>query len=552
MAHVTRLLRRENWLAIGILLLAFVVRIWSLEMKPPHFDEGINGHFVMQMWKEGFYKYDPTNFHGPLYFYFLQLSELLLGRGIFAFRFITVLFSLGAILVVIAHRRFFGSVVYLAALVLAISPACVFYARYAIHEWLFILLQIVFTYGYYLYKEEKSRASVGYMVAGVFGTFAVKETFFIFFGTWMIAVFCVDVFEKILKSDRVRNGGARVEKLSAKERKARQKKKRDSEVTSASAADSSFLRVRDESDATRADQFAIVAIGLIAVLALFSGFFVHTRGIGDMFRAFMFWTKTGTAASGHDKPFGYWVTILWRYEWPTLLALIFSPLAFFYSTTRARIMILTSFGTWLAYSIIPYKTPWLILNVIWPLAFTLGFAFAAIRKGAQKFFVPPVRWALYALTVVCLGNAALGMFNLVFVNFVNPKEPYVYVQSTMQFKAAMDRIAARVKARPEDLNMRLLVLNRDTWPMPWTLSAFPNLVWGNAETADLNDAAVVLIDASARAMLESRLTGKYWVTPFHIRDAYDEGWAYFQFDKFQGIVPAESPIFEKAVGGVSK
>ena len=42
-------------------------------MKPPHFDEGINGWFVDQMMRTGYYKYDPSNYHGPLHFYVLFL-----------------------------------------------------------------------------------------------------------------------------------------------------------------------------------------------------------------------------------------------------------------------------------------------------------------------------------------------------------------------------------------------------------------------------------------------------------------------------------------------
>ncbi len=45
-------------------------------MKPPHFDEGINGWFVDQMRKNGFYRYDPTNYHGPLHFYILFLAQV--------------------------------------------------------------------------------------------------------------------------------------------------------------------------------------------------------------------------------------------------------------------------------------------------------------------------------------------------------------------------------------------------------------------------------------------------------------------------------------------
>ena len=525
-----RHLTKQNLILAFIVLAAFIVRIWSLEMKPPHFDEGINGHFVMQMWKDGFYRYDPTNFHGPLYFYFLQMSEVIFGRGIFGFRFVTLLFSVGTVLVVGLHKRFFGNAALWAAAMLAFGPASVFYARYAIHEWLFILLQVIFVYGFYLYREEKSRLAVTCMVAGFLGTFAVKETFFVFFGTWLIAIYVERFTNRLWPADKP---VASSQKLSRKERKALEKE----QVVSTSAP---------LDPARKADFFAITAIGVMIVLALFSGFFVHMEGILDMFRAFMFWTKTGTAASGHEKPFVYWIELLWRYEWPGLLALALSPIIYFNVSRPARVMVVTSFGTWLAYSLIPYKTPWLILNILWPLAFTLGFAVEVAKKFAEKFAIKPLAAAMQIVILFTLATAAQIMLRLNFVDFVNPKEAYVYVQSTMQFKNAMDWINARVKQRPEDLNMKLLVLNKDTWPMPWLLGGFPNLNWGKPEDADLTNASVILIDASMRETLEKRLTGKYWVQPFHIRDAYDEGWAYFEFHQFQGILPSNSPIFDSA------
>ena len=47
---------------------------FMLTEKPIHFDEGINGWFSMKMNQMGFYKYDPQNYHGPLYFYLLKKS----------------------------------------------------------------------------------------------------------------------------------------------------------------------------------------------------------------------------------------------------------------------------------------------------------------------------------------------------------------------------------------------------------------------------------------------------------------------------------------------
>ena len=71
-----------DWVFWGIIAFGALLRFFLLSIKPPHFDEGINGWFVDQMTRNGFYRYDPTNYHGPLHFYILFLSEALFGRHI--------------------------------------------------------------------------------------------------------------------------------------------------------------------------------------------------------------------------------------------------------------------------------------------------------------------------------------------------------------------------------------------------------------------------------------------------------------------------------------
>ena len=77
-----------------ILLLAALVRLAYLDIKPPHFDEGINGWFCDQMVKTGYYAYDPTNYHGPFHFYVLLVFLKLFGRNLWALRLPVVLASL--------------------------------------------------------------------------------------------------------------------------------------------------------------------------------------------------------------------------------------------------------------------------------------------------------------------------------------------------------------------------------------------------------------------------------------------------------------------------
>src|SRR6266436_6084683 len=82
------------WIIIG---LAAFLRFFLLAIKPPHFDEGINGWFVDQVIKNGFYRYDPTNYHGPLHFYVLLLFQSLFGRNVWALRMPVVLVSIACV-----------------------------------------------------------------------------------------------------------------------------------------------------------------------------------------------------------------------------------------------------------------------------------------------------------------------------------------------------------------------------------------------------------------------------------------------------------------------
>ena len=84
-------------LELLIMLLAALLRGWSLDLKPAHFDEGINGWFVDQMRSAGFYRYDPENYHGPIYFYLLFFSLTLLGRNLWALRLPALLSSIASV-----------------------------------------------------------------------------------------------------------------------------------------------------------------------------------------------------------------------------------------------------------------------------------------------------------------------------------------------------------------------------------------------------------------------------------------------------------------------
>src|SRR5204863_10130985 len=176
---------RMFWL---ILALAAVLRILFLGMKPPHFDEGINGWFVDQMVKNGFYRYDPTNYHGPLHFYVLFLCQTLFGRNILALRLPVVFVSITCIYLTLKFEPFVGrNISRLAALAMAISPGFVFYGRYSIHEIWLQLFSMLFILGLIGLWRRGSSNYLWCLGMGLTGMILTKETYIIHVGCALVA-----------------------------------------------------------------------------------------------------------------------------------------------------------------------------------------------------------------------------------------------------------------------------------------------------------------------------------------------------------------------------
>ena len=70
---------------IVIFLIAAVLRLYDLNLVPFHHDEGVNGNFLVRLVREGFYQYDPANYHGPTLYYFSAMipwiTKLLFGSA---------------------------------------------------------------------------------------------------------------------------------------------------------------------------------------------------------------------------------------------------------------------------------------------------------------------------------------------------------------------------------------------------------------------------------------------------------------------------------------
>src|SRR5438270_5225284 len=305
------------WIIIG---LAAFLRFFLLGMKPPHFDEGINGWFVDQMVKNGFYKYDPTNYHGPLHFYVLFLSQTLFGRNLWALRLPVVLVSISCVWLTLKFEPFVGRTVSrIAALAMAVSPGFVFYGRYSIHEVWLLLFTMLFFYGLFGLWKFGSANYLWCTGMGLAGMILSKETYILHVGCAVIAAgvcYISNYFD---------------------------------ELEDSRPAPQTWNYV---------DLAVVIGAGVALIVFFYSGTFFHWDGVKGLYQAYLPWFKTGSEGHGHEKPWYHWVRLIGRYEWPVLAGLIVCVL-----NLKMRIPVIRWLSIWIVIStIVGQGMLWLLVH----------------------------------------------------------------------------------------------------------------------------------------------------------------------------------------------
>ncbi len=354
-------LAEMDWIPWAILGLAAFLRFLLLGIKPPHFDEGINGWFVDQVVHNGFYRYDPTNYHGPLHFYVLLLFESLFGRNLWALRLPVVLVSISCVWLALKFEPLVGrNVSRIAALAMAVSPAFVFYGRYAIHEVWLQFFSTMFILGLLGLWRLGRLNYLWYSGVGAAGMILTKETYAIHLAC---AVLAIPVLAVSVALNRVPD-------------------------TRPAKQTWSYI-----------DLAMVVAVGAVAVIFFYSGTFFNWSGVKGLYLAFKAWTETGAAGHGHEKAWDYWLKLMgpsWEsggtnfsgYELPMLAGLILCLFCQKFKNLSLRYLAIYGVGSLIAYSYVKYKTPWCIISFGWPFLFVFGAAILLVRpKHLRKVYV---------------------------------------------------------------------------------------------------------------------------------------------------------------------
>jgi uncharacterized protein (TIGR03663 family) len=518
-------LAETDWIPWLILGLAAFLRFFLLGIKPPHFDEGINGWFVDQVMHSGFYRYDPTNYHGPLHFYVLLLSESLLGRNLWALRLPVVLVSIGCVWLMLKFEPLVGrNVSRIAALAMVVSPGFVFYGRYAIHEVWLQFFSTMFILGLLgLWKSGRVNY-LWYAGMGTAGMILTKETYAIHLACGVLAI-----------------PGLMVSSLLNR-------------VPDAKPAKQTWSYI---------DLAMVLGVGAAAIVVFYSGTFLNWNGVKGLYQAFKAWTATGAAGHGHEKPWDYWLKLMgpsWEfgqadflgYELPMLVGLIlclFLGLGLFlclfsqkfrkmnlFNNLSLRYLAIYGVGTLILYSYVKYKTPWCIISFGWPFLFIFGAAVLLVRPKHLQIAYR----AIGVLLCISLGSC-------IWLNYFrcsSPDEPYAYVQTYNDIFKLTKPLLTLAKRNPAYYHLTGHLIRSSTYPLPWMLGDFDRVGYYEGGNMPANvDGDFLLVQQDKIQQVESKLKGTYYTDTVTIRNYQDPSKLYFKAEIFKEFFPGKAPDF---------
>jgi uncharacterized protein (TIGR03663 family) len=515
---------------IGIVALAAFLRFYALDLRPPHFDEGVNGWFLDQMAKTGFYKYDPTNYHGPLHFYVLFVFRCLFGRNLWALRLPIACVGVLTVDWLFRFARFFDRrTCAWAALAMTISPGFLYYQRDAIHEtWLVFFLVLLFWGLFGLWQEGRRRYlwAVGMALSGMVLT---KETYVIHLACLWVAAIGLLLLERIWPSrvGVLNPAGEPGAELTPSRR-----------LPSPRPVFAPLAAQRW----SELDLAVVILVALSAIILFYSGTGLHLAGLKGLVTAFAPWMHKAKVGEGHDKPFIYWLKVLGRNEpWAAFgLLACFRFAAPRPADWRLRLLAIYGVLTLLAYSFIPYKTPWCLLSFAWPFFLLGGAAIVEIGDSKPAAGTRPIAWIVAAaLSFVSLGFA-------IQLNYFQPTketgQDYVYVQTFPDVNRIVDPLLKLAREDPRYYHLTGIILCGSTYPLPWMLGDFTNIgYYSDALSPPNYDADFLLVTQSRVAKVEAGLKVPYFRETVRLRSSLDPLNLYLRASLFGHLFPGRTP-----------
>ncbi len=468
------------------IVLAAALRFPDLARRPMHGDEGVHADKFGTLLEGGGYAYDPADYHGPTLYYLTLLSAWIRGEWSYVeidevtLRAVPAAFGVALVAAHLGATAFLGARgAAVAALLAAISPAMVFYSRYYIHEIPLVLLTFgtLLAAGRYLSKPRTRWAILTGASAGLMH--ATKETAPLALGSMFLALALTGLV------DRWR--GQAVPPVR------------------------SLVRGRDA-------LLALLAAVLVSSL-LFSSFLSHPEGLVDSLRTYWIYLDRARTVSWHFHPWDYYLRLLIHFPadgtpwWTEGLILGLATIGWVAGWSArgvpgadSRVLRFLGFYTLLmivAYSAIPYKTPWCLLGFLHGMILLAGAGAVFLLRAPRTV---AIRGLTSALVVAALAHLGWQAFSGSFRFAADPRNPYVYAHTGTDVFTIVRRLEDLARAHPDGSSMPVQVFSRENlWPLPWYLRGYSRVEWWNGVSDEARNAPVIVVTPEMEEALVRKL-----------------------------------------------
>lgn len=483
-------------LVVIALVAGLGLRLARLDARPMHHDEANQAVKFGALLEHGQYRYDRHDHHGPTLYYLSLPAAWLRGQFTLAsldettLRGVTAGFGAATILLLPLAGGIGRTAIAGAALLLALSPAMVFYSRMYIQESLFACFTLAFVIA--LGRAGREPGWLWPLLAGLAAGLAIatKETSAIVLPAAILAY---------LLAARMPAG-----------------------ATSVPPAGSTKTRL---------------LVGLLiaaAVAAVFySSLLANPAGVLEPFRGAGTYVERGIDPADHSHPWHYYVSLLaWSSSggltWSEGLVLALAAIGVIHAlrgsstsapeaTWWARYLAGYAVITLLVFSAIPYKTPWNLLPFYVGAIVLAGIGFSALVEASRSRVV---RAALAGLVTIAVFHLGWQAWRASVTYAADPRNPYVYAHTVPDAVRMAARIRDLAAAHPDGARMQVSVLAppHQQWPLPWYLRTMPNVgYWPAPGDAAALQAPVIVSSLDHTASLDAALGDGYVSEFFGLR-----------------------------------
>jgi len=180
---------------------------------------------------------------------------------------------------------------------------------------------------------------------------------------------------------------------------------------------------------------------------------------------------------------------MWQEEKPILALGAFGILVALVQST-SRFMVFTAFwamGIFAAYSLVPYKTPWLALSILLPLIIVAGYGLQQCNEG----------WRHVAAVLLLLCGCMYSGYQAIDLAFISydddTRHAYVYAHTKRDFLGLVDDVESIASHTREGKQVGITIMAPEHWPLPWYLRDYPKAgYWG--KVVDTSEPMIIAYD----------------------------------------------------------